>query len=139
MKALIALAILAISISSFAQSRGGSRSDSRIDLGGGRTTVRIDLGTRTDMDQNARIRMLEEAVRDLQYQVYDLRDQPQTTVVRTNVCSLKTSFDGTFIGKAATRVEAEADARNKCERARAGFCGSTKVNCEIVEEVVSIR
>lgn len=138
MKALLALVVLSITVSSFAQTRTSS-SRTRIDLGGGRSTVRIDLGTRTDLDQNARIRMLEEAVRDLQYQVYDLRDQPQTTVVRMNVCSLQTSFDGVFVGRASSRVEAEAIARNNCERGRGSFCSSARVNCEVVDEIVNVR
>jgi hypothetical protein len=137
MKFMIALIVLVSSVSTFAQSRN---SDGRVEIGGGRSTVRIVVGNdRQDANQNDRIRRLEQAVRDLQDQVFDLRDQPQTTIVRTNVCSLKTTFDGTFIGKASTRTEAEAQVRNKCESAGAAFCSSTKVNCEIVEEVVSVR
>lgn len=136
MKSLFCLVILLASMSSYAQSRGGGR----IDIGGGRTTIRVEVGNdRTDMNQNERIRRLEEAVRDLQNQVYDLRDQPQHTTVKVNVCSLKTTFDGTFIGKASTRTEAEAMARNKCENARASFCSSSRVDCEVVDEVITVR
>ena len=137
MKFLFCLVLLSVTVSSFAQTRPSS---GRIDLGGGRSTIRVDIGTgRTDANQNDRIRRLEEAVRDLQYQVYDLRDQPQTTIIRTNVCSLKTSFDGVFVGRGSTRVEAEAQARNKCQNARASFCTSTRVDCEVVDEVVTLR
>jgi hypothetical protein len=137
MKFVMCLVLLSISLSSFAQSRS---SNPRIDLGGGRSTIRVDIGTdRTDANQNERIRRLEEAVRDLQYQVYDLRDQPQTTVITMNVCSLRTAFGGVFVGRAITRVEAEAQARNKCQNARVSFCTNTRVDCEIVNEVVTIR
>jgi len=136
MKTLIAMLVLVTATTSFAQSR---RDNGRIEIGNGRSTVRITVNDRVDSNQNERIRRLEEAVRDLQNQVYDLRDQPQTTIVRMNVCSLKSTFDGTFIGKASTRIEAEAEARNKCERARVNFCSTTRVNCEVVDELVTIR
>jgi hypothetical protein len=94
----------------------------------------VNLGENEAIEQ--RLRNLEAAVRDLQDQVYDLRMPRQGRVVTSVVCSLKTAFDGTFVGKASTKIEAEAIARNKCEAARASFCNSTKFNCETVQEEV---
>ena len=148
MKAVLSLVLILASLSSFAQSRRDPRNDNRNDnrpvegqivMRDGKTTVRINVGE-DDRDQNARIRRLEQAVRDLQAQVYDLQDtQVSTRIVTTHVCSLKTTFEGTMVGKSSSRVEAEAEARNKCVRARALSCSTTSVTCERIEEEVVIR
>jgi hypothetical protein len=131
MKTLIAFLAIISSLSAFAQSRGGEI-DGRIILNNGSSTVRISINERNDVHQ--RLRLLEEAVRDLQDQVFDLRDRPRREARSMVVCSLKTTFEGTFIGKAPTKLEAEAEVRNKCEDARAAFCSSAKVVCESVVE-----
>jgi len=136
MKALFALVLVVASLTASAQSRRDDRLDGRIIFRDGRSTVRISVNDRNDV--NLRIRMLEEAVRDLQAQVYDLRDaEPRTRIVTTHVCSMSTSFNGTFIGKASSRVEAEAVTRQNCSRSRESFCSSNRVNCEVVQEEVA--
>jgi hypothetical protein len=136
MKALFALVLVVASLTASAQSRRDDRLDGRIIFRDGRSTVRISVNERNDV--NLRIRMLEEAVRDLQAQVYDLRDaEPRTRIVTTHVCSMSTSFNGTFIGKASSRVEAEAVTRQNCNRSRESFCSSNRVNCEVVQEEVA--
>lgn len=132
MKLLFGLLLVATTLTATAQSR--DRETGRIELRDGNTTVRISVNERRDL--NLRVRMLEEAVRDLQAQVYDLRDQPRSRVVKSVVCALKTNFDGTFIGKASTRLEAEAIARSKCRDADASFCSTTEVQCEKQDEVI---
>lgn len=132
MKLLFGLLLVATTLTATAQTR--NRDTGRIELGDGNTTVRISVNERQDL--NLRVRMLEEAVRDLQAQVYDLRDQPRSRVVSSMVCALRTNFDGTFIGKASTRLEAESIARSKCKDARASFCSSTEVQCEKQDEVI---
>jgi hypothetical protein len=126
MKALLALIILTVSVTSFAQ----SRNTRRIPLNDGRSTVLITIDDRQDL--NLRVRLLEEAVRDLQAQVYDLQDQPRR-VSTIHVCALKTSWNGTLIGKASTKLEADADVRNKCNKAGLFFCDSAPVTCEVQE------
>lgn len=136
MKALFALVLVVTSLAASAQSRRDDRLDGRIIFRDGRSTVRISINERNDV--NLRIRMLEEAVRDLQAQVYDLRDaEPRTRIVTTHVCSMNTSFNGTFIGKASTRIEAEAVTRQNCSRSRESFCSSNRVNCEVIQEEVA--
>lgn len=136
MKALFALVLVITSLAASAQSRRDDRLDGRIIFRDGRSTVRISINERNDV--NLRIRMLEEAVRDLQAQVYDLRDaEPRTRIVTTHVCSMTTSFNGTFIGKASTRIEAEAVTRQNCSRSREAFCSSNSVRCETIQEEVA--
>lgn len=137
MKALFALVLVVASLTASAQNRrNDDRLDGRIIFRDGRSTVRISVNERNDV--NLRIRMLEEAVRDLQAQVYDLRDaEPRTRVVTTHVCSMTTSFNGTFIGKASTKIEAEAVTRQNCSRSRESFCSSNRVNCEVIQEEVA--
>jgi hypothetical protein len=136
MKALFALVLVITSLAASAQNRRDDRLDGRIIFRDGRSTVRISINERNDV--NLRIRMLEEAVRDLQAQVYDLRDaEPRTRIVTTHVCSMTTSFNGTFIGKASTRIEAEAVTRQNCSRSREAFCSSNSVRCETIQEEVA--
>ena len=139
MKAFFALVLIVTSLSASAQQRRDER-DARIVMRDGRSTVRISINDNRNTDVNLRIRMLEEAVRDLQAQVYDLQDtQVQTRVVTTHVCSMSTTFYGTFIGKASSKVESEAITRQKCSQSRESFCSSNRVNCEVVQEEVVIR
>lgn len=137
MKALLALIIITASLTASAQSR---HSEGRIDLRSGDSTIRISVGNDRDRDLQLtkRVRMLEEAVRDLQAQVYDLRDEPRRErTVTTVVCSLSTPFNGTFIGKASSQTEAEALANRNCEKSGASFCYSYKPKCEKVVEYVN--
>jgi|GEM_PF-6032921 len=130
---LISIFFLLSSLSSFAQIQQ-RRPAPAPDYGRGPGTEISDL--------QYRVRTLEAVVQELQYQLRELQNQgprgprgPQRPEPRIiNVCVLKTNFDGTFIGKSVSRLEAETIARNECERARASFCGSTQVKCEEVRE-----
>ena len=140
MKALFALVLVISSLAANAQIRDhrDNRVDGRIIFRDGRSTVRIAINDRQDMA--LRIRLLEEAVRDLQAQVYDLRDaEPRTRIVTTHVCSMTTTFNGTFIGKAQSRIEAEAITRQNCQRqGRESFCASNRVTCYHIQYYVVI-
>lgn len=100
----------------------------------GRAIVRIEIGDdRDDRDMLRRVRRLEQAVRDLQNQVYQLQDAPRT--ITTNVCSGNFFSAGTFTGKAESRIEAISIVIAKCQRAGGGiFCKERDVRCETVEE-----
>jgi hypothetical protein len=136
MKAMLAVFMIITSLSVSAQGRS-ERGNGRIVLRDGNTTVRISVNDRDDL--HFRVRMLEEAVRDLQAQVYDLRDVQRTRVITTHVCMMNTTFNGSFVGRASTRIEAEANVRNNCIRGgREAFCGSNRIACSIVEEVVNL-
>jgi hypothetical protein len=139
MKTLFAMILVVASLSASAQRNGGRNDGGRIVLRDGQTTVRIGINDNQELQH--RVRLLEEAVRDLQAQVYDLRDaEPRTRVVTTHVCSMTTTFNGTFIGKASSRIEAEAISRQKCQtNGREHFCASNRVNCDQVTEEVVIR
>ena len=109
--------------------------EGRIVLRDGNSTVRINVNERSAME--IRMRLLEEAVRDLQAQVYDLRDDARTREVVLNVCTMSTTFNGSFIGKASTPIEAEAQARNSCHASRREyFCDSNRVLCQRSIEVI---
>lgn len=146
MKSLFALVLVVASLTASAQrynpGRGndGRGDGGRIVLRDGQTTVRININ---DNEQQLayRIRLLEEAVRDLQAQVYDLRDnEPRTRIVTSHVCSMVTTFNGTFIGKGSSKIEAEAITRQKCSQSgREHFCSTNRVNCEQVTEEIVIR
>ena len=101
-----------------------------------RPMIRISVTQDRNQDLHKRIQRLEEAVRDLQDMVYDLQDDRRDRVVREHVCVLKTSFDGSFIGRGSTKIEAEANAVSACKRSRASFCESVKQTCDISEVVV---
>ena len=125
MKVFIAFALV---LSSFVASAQSKQVSGRLELRDGRSIVRISVNE-NENNLNLRIKLLEEAVRDLQAQVYDLRDSRQ--VEKINICVLKTNFDGSFIGRAPTQIEAEAIARNNCTKVNASFCSSTPVKCEV--------
>ena len=134
MKVLFALLMIVTSMAASAQYR--PEREGRIILRDGNSTVRISVNERSAME--IRMRLLEEAVRDLQAQVYDLRDEPRTREVAIQICSLATSFNGTFIGKASTALEAEANARNSCHASRKEqFCNVLRVTCQ--RSIESIR
>lgn len=139
---LLLLTIVLSSVSAFAQRDRDPRNNNgrgTVVLRDGRSVVRIEVGDNNDRETAMRIRRLEQAVRDLQEQVYDLRDsEPRTRTVTTHVCSMTTAFDGTFIGKASTKIEAQGLALQNCEKAKASFCSSSVISCEAVQEEVSL-
>src|SRR5690606_9103839 len=104
---------------------------------------RIEVGTH-DRDQAIRIRNLEQAVRDLQYRIYDLEvndSMNRTRAVDVFVCTLTPPGinNGVHIGRASTQVEARAQAINNCNRSRASFCESmnARLVCERTVEYVN--
>ena len=46
------------------------------------------------------------------------------------VCGIKTPFNGTFIARADTKIEALALALQKCEQSGAGLCSEKNAQCE---------
>lgn len=147
MKALMSAMVLMVSLSSFAQTSsersGGFRnntpstSESRIDIGGGRSTLRINVYNNNELDQNIRIRRLEQAVMDLQNQVYDIREQQQPVVIRVTQVTIRTIQDMPFVGEGNSESQAEMNARSACNAARAPFCSTARVTrVETVDKVV---
>ncbi len=129
-KSLFILALAFISTASFAQDFGN------LTLNDGKTIFRISVGNERDTDsrsQSQRIARLERAVRELQNRVYDLEDssRPSGREVTTYTCTLPTSFNGVFIGKASTVAEARAMASNNCSASGAMFCDDHRIKtCE---------
>jgi len=137
MKSLLVLLALTLTTSAFAR-------DGRINTNDGGTIIRIEVGNDRESDTretSKRIARLERAVRELQNRVYDLEDdqRPQTREQKVVTCALKTSFNGTFIGKASTKLEAQSIAIQQCEVAKASFCDfnlSQTLKCEESIEIV---
>ena len=115
-------------ISSFSAFARNDRDDKPI--------VRISIGQDRNQDAHRRIQRLEEAVRDLQDMVYDLQDDRRDRIISEHVCVLKTNFDGSFIGKGSTRIEAEANAVRACKKADVSFCERSKQICELSQRQV---
>lgn len=142
MKSLLVLLALTVSVTAVA--RDDRYVDGRYTKNNGDTIIRIEVGNDRDTDTRAMMRrmvQLERAVRELQNRVYDLEDdaRPQTREVRVFTCILPTSFNGTFIGKGSTEIEAKAEASRACEGGGASFCGLHKITkCESSIEVVKI-
>lgn len=125
-KTLLATAIfsLLLSIGASAQSRGGNDVEGSIRMDNGRTTVRINVGdSRDDRDMLKRVYRLEQAVRDLQEQVYKLQSQP--TRRNVVVCSAEFFSVGSVLAKGGTRVEAMAHLLQECRNR-----GGSKIFCE---------
>ena len=138
MKSLLVLLALTVSVTAMAK----DDRDGRYTKNDGDTIIRIEVGNDRDTDSPQMMRrmvQLERAVRELQNRVYDLEDdsRPQTYEVKVFTCVLPTSFDGTFIGKGSTEIEAKAEASRACERSGALFCGVNRISkCESSVEVV---
>ena len=136
MKKLALLTLLAISTTTFAGVNYGS-----IRLDDGKNIFRMDIGNEKENDSrelSRRVNRLERAVRELQNRIYDFEDDsvPATREVTVYTCVLPTSFDGTFIGKGKTEVEARANAVNSCKKAGAPFCYESNVRkCESSIEI----
>lgn len=120
-KMMIALAIMTTTLS-FAASAKDER-----------PVIRITVGQDKNQDTHRRIQRLEEAVRDLQDMVYDLQDDRRDRVITEYVCVIKTNFDGSFVGRGPTKIEAQANAVAACKKGRASFCESTQQSCEVTE------
>lgn len=134
----IAMLTLLSSTASFARSSDVTGS---ITLRDGGSVVRINVGREDDRDSRSmaiRLRRLESAVRELQNRVYELEDEGRGREVTVHTCSLPTSFEGTFIGKGSTRVEARANAVNACERGGGFPCSESRIKaCETSTQIVN--
>lgn len=133
-KLIFAIALIStiLSTGAFAQRRD-DRGNGRVTVGNGRSIVRIEIGDdRDDREILMRVRRLEEAVRDLQDQVYQLQSQPQRREIW--VCSGEMFSIGSVIGKATTMGEAKVNAMNDCRRKNRGsdsiFCKQADLICE---------
>ncbi len=69
---------------------------------------------------------------DLQRVSFNQPDSGQCAQRREKevVCGMKTPFNGTFIGRADTKIEALAQALQRCEQSGAGLCSEKNAQCE---------
>ena len=114
----------------------------RIEIGEGEGNYRIkDIERRGfnhkahryyNRDLRRRLRTLEEVVNRLQDEVDDLRRENRSLRSRDAnfACYIKTPFDGTFLGKGSTLIEATAQALNRCEKKATSWCNERKVKCD---------
>jgi hypothetical protein len=58
------------------------------------------------------------------------REAEQQRREKQVVCGIKTPFNGTFIARADTKIEALALALQKCEQSGAGLCPEKNAQCE---------
>jgi len=138
MKKFILLALALLSLSAVAQRRGDDR-DGSLTLRDGRNIMRIEIGDdRDDRDMLRRVRRLEQAVRDLQDQVYQLQSTPVAAPRRHYVVCSGTYFRaGPLSARANTETEARASLMSQCaSRANQMFCGPLdgEVRCERGQE-----
>lgn len=77
----------------------------------------------------SRVASLEAAVQQLQTAVFDSNGQVQQK--KTYTCYINTTFDGTFLGKGESEVEAKAKALRACNQKtkNSATCRNTKVEC----------
>ncbi len=132
---LLTLITLATAFSAFAQVRRDPRIDPRPDR---RPIVRIEVGDeRDEREMLRRIYRLEQAVRDLQDQIYQ-QSLPRT--ITRHVCSAEIFSVGPLIGRGLTRVEAINDLLTNCRNRRGTiFCEERhieRLRCETVEEPI---
>ncbi len=78
-----------------------------------------------------RIRILESAVQQMQADIDQLfRENRELKSAHTRyACYLKTPFDGTFLGKGSSLIEARAVALNQCEQKTMSWCKESRVKC----------
>lgn len=101
-----------------------------------------DVGNERDTDVRGmahRMAKLERAVRELQNRVYDLEDdaRPIEREVKVVTCVMNTTFNGAFIGKSSTEIEARANTINNCKKGgREAFCSTNQIKCETSVEIV---
>lgn len=78
----------------------------------------------------ARIRRLEQAVAQLQAQVFHLRPTSVQVAVTEFTCYINTPFNGTAYGKGGSKAEATAKALSACEAKGGGMaCSDRHVRC----------
>lgn len=91
----------------------------------------VKANKQTIRKMKKRLRKLERAVRQLQERVFDLEDAQKNKKPEKNyTCYINTPFDGTFIGKGTSQVEARGQAMQKCMgKAGSTFCSERNLKC----------
>ncbi len=111
MKGLLLMLTMVLTQAAYAQSQGGGY----ITIGEGRTTIGIRIGSdnsnHTELIQ--RTLRLEQAVRDLQIQVYNLSQQDIPANESLFECELF-AFSTRYAAEADTQAMASSQARNAC-------------------------
>lgn len=121
--------LVTLSFSSFAQ-RPSVSATGRISIGGGRTIVGISVGEgRANREQlTRRILRLEQAVRDLQIQVYNLSQSDLPSRERWE-CKV-TAFSDTYFGRGNSQNLARSNAQRAClEKRSSMFCKDDDIRC----------
>ncbi len=78
-----------------------------------------------------RMRQLELAVRQLQDEVFILRESQHSRLVLHYSCILDAGHHGFYLGKASTRNEAKVLAYQKCSQKKGDFwCSGKPMTCE---------
>ena len=150
MKFIIIILLASMSLTALAQRHGNDRPrhDGSLTLRDGRSILRIDVGDdRDDRDMLRRVRRLEQAVRDLQDQVYQLQVAPPPPPIvvaapiprRTvYVCGGQFFTAGYLSARGYTESEARANLNSVCQRSGEGICitGShnRNIRCETTLE-----
>lgn len=114
---------------------------------GGRDVIRIEVdeesvpsnsvrGTGDIQAENLKLRRrvqrLEMAVRQLQDRTFSLETRPQVASAPANnfTCFIKTTFEGTMIGKGSSEVEAKGNALKECDAKNGGLsCKEENARC----------
>ena len=118
-----------------------------------RDIVRVDIGpdedevprqgidqvgylTENNRNLRRRVRRLEQALRQMQDQIYRLEDSNARPMVvaaepqREFTCYIKTTFKGTVFGKGSSEMEAKAKALKSCDDVGGGFsCEDGNAKC----------
>lgn len=81
-------------------------------------------------EQRQRIRVLEQAVLQLQSEISLLRQDRQVAEVPRHVCYLSTMMQGTFIGKGFSLTEARAETIKACQGSGSLSCNERQLKCE---------
>lgn len=134
MKQWIALVVSFGSLGSFASA---ATPNFKLDA---RDVIRIEIGAESEDNSpqsNAnlrrRVHRLEQALRQLQDQLFRLEDAHAHSAVapqKEHTCYIKTSFRGTVYGKGGSEAEARAKAMQSCDSVQGGFsCEDSNVKC----------
>jgi hypothetical protein len=130
MKNILSFIVLATILTSAAFAQRDNRNGGSLTLRDGRNIIRIEIGDdRDDREVLQRVRRLEQAVRDLQDQVYQISTTPRTRTVHT--CGAEIFATGYVSGSGMTKIEAIENAMADCKKKDGGiFCSSDKLICE---------
>jgi hypothetical protein len=115
MKKMILVLSLLVSQLTLAQTAVNVNVNGTIQLGNGQSTVGISVGSSnaTTNQLTQRVLLLEQAVRDLQIQVYNLTLNDLPTTADLFECSVS-AFGKTYFGEGDTENLARSNARKAC-------------------------